>query len=129
MNIKIICFICVISASFLACRQNYVAICSDYTCLENNKNKPAVINGVLQEYSPDSRVNGKLIKFWKYEILLNDSVAIPIKDSNENYDKYLGKEVSIKGLIYYGIVAGEDDGKSSNATGFRIEIDKIEGKK
>lgn len=129
MNIKIICFICVISASLLACRQNYEVICSNYTCLENNKNKPSVINGVLQEYSRDSRVNGKLFKFWKYEILLSDSVAIPIKDSNENYDMYLGKEVSIKGLIYYGIVAGEDDGKSSNATGFRIEIDNIDVKK
>ncbi len=127
MNIKAIFFICVISVSFFACSQNYSVICNNYTCLENNKNKPAVINGVLQEYSPNSRVNNKLYKFWKYEILLSDSVSIPIKDSDENYAKYLGKKVSIKGQIYYGIVAGEDDGKSSNATGFRIEIDKIDG--
>ncbi len=123
---KIITTILTIFALTSSCGQKYLVECRNFDCIEKNKNQSASIHGVFQEYSPNTKVKDKSYKFWDYEILLEDSVTIPINASDRNYDIYLGKQVIIDGFIFYGIVMGDNDGKSSNATGFRIELDKIQ---
>lgn len=108
-----------------SCNQHYLVECRNFDCIEKNKNKNASIHGLLRNYTPTIKVKDKSAKFITYELLLADSVAIPIRESDISYHNYLGKQVIIDGFIFYGVVMGQDDGRSSFATGFRIEIDKI----
>ena len=105
---------------------SYSVNCNTWDCLENNKNKEAVIKGVFRKYTPNKTGKGANYMFWDWEILLSDSFSVPVKSTyNEiNYTYFEGKKVLIKGTIFYGVVIGSSEEQC--ARGFRIDPVKIE---
>lgn len=109
-------------------KKSYSVNCSTWDCLEENKNKGAIVKGVFQKYTPNKTGKGANHMFWDWELVLADSNSVPVESTyNEiNYKYFEGKKVAIKGTIFYGIVIGSAEGQ--NATGFRIDpigIDEI----
>jgi len=103
-------------------KKSYSVNCSTWDCLEKNKNKDAIINGVFRKYTPNKTGKGANYMFWDWEIMLTDSFTVPVSTYNEiNYKYFDGKKVLIKGAIFYGIIIGSADGHGQNATGFRID--------
>jgi hypothetical protein len=104
-----------------ATQKSDVVHCTTWDCLEKNKNKAAVIEGVFRKYTPNKTGKGAMQLFWDWEIVLKDSLAVPVKSTNTNinYDSFKGKKVLIEGTIFYGIIIGSVEGQ--NATGFRID--------
>ncbi len=103
-------------------KENSLSVnCSTWDCIEKNKNKVAIVEGVFQKYSPWKTGKGAGHPFWEWEIVLSDSLAIPVDNTymGIDYEKYVGKKVIIKGTIFYGIIIGCEEGQ--NATGFRID--------
>ncbi len=104
--------------------------CTTWDCLETNKNKEATITGVFRKYTPEKKGKGAGHMFWNWEILLLDGNAVPVSGNNKkiSYKNFEGKKVSIKGLIFYGIIIGGSNPNEQSATGYRIdpvEISKL----
>ena len=106
--------------------KKYSLHCNTFDCLEKSKNKEAVIKGTFRKYTPNKKGKGANTMFWDWEILLGDSIAVPVKSTYDeiNYKYFEGKKVLIKGVIFYGIIIGDKEGQ--NATGFRIDPVGIE---
>lgn len=106
--------------------KSYSVNCNTRGCIEKNKNNDAIIEGVFQKYTPNKTGKGANHMFWEWEIVLSDSFAVPVNSTYDeiNYKYYEGKNVLIKGNIFYGIIIGSAEGQ--NATGFRIDPVKIE---
>ncbi len=126
-------FVLIIIASFslYGCSQpekQYTIKCNTWDCLEKNKNKEVIVTGTFQKFTPWTSGKGADHPFWDWEIMLDDSTSVPVQSTYDeiNYKYFEGKKVTIKGLIFYGVVIGEDDGKSQCATGFRIDPVGIE---
>jgi hypothetical protein len=102
-------------------KRYYSLKCKDWNCIEQNKNKDATIIGVFQKFTPNISGKGANHMFWNWELLLKDGFSVPIKNTNHttDYQRFEGKNVQIKGKIFYGIVIGSAEGQ--NATGFRID--------
>lgn len=94
-------------------------ICNSYDCIEINKNKKATVVGVLCKSS---------ILDWEWKILFKDSSYIYINSTGSKliFNNYENQKVSIEGTIFYGVVRGENDGKSSFAIGYRFDPTFIE---
>lgn len=117
-NISIVVF------SFLFCGCNFSYSqnkiqCESYDCIELNKNKKANVIGVLSESS---------ISDWEWKIVLKDSSYIYINsiETKLKFKDFKNKKVLMKGTIYYGVVRGENDGKSSFAYGYRFDPEFVE---
>jgi hypothetical protein len=126
---KYLVIIIIASLSFCGCTQpekQYTINCSTSDCLEKNKNKEAIVTGIFQKFTPWTTGKGADHPFWDWEILLADSTAIPVKSTYDeiNYKYFEGKKVNIKGVIFFGIIIGCEEGQ--NATGFRIDPVGIE---
>lgn len=106
--------------------QSALETCQTFDCLETNKNKKAIILGDFQPYTPNTGGKGAGHMFWDWEIVLKDSVSIPVVSRNEYLDlaSFNGHSVQINGLIFYGIIIGSPEGQ--NATGYRIDADDIQ---
>lgn len=111
-------------------KKDYSLTCNTWECLEKNSNKDASIKGVFRKYTPEKKGKGAGHMFWEWEILLSDGNAVPVSGSNKmiKYKNFEGKKVTIKGLIFYGIIIGSDNPNEQSATGYRIdavEINKV----
>jgi hypothetical protein len=106
--------------------KKYALHCNTSDCLVKNKNKDAVVSGTFRKYTPNKKGKGANNMFWDWEILLSDSIAVPVKSTYTeiNYKFFEGKKVNIKGVIFFGIIIGDKEGQ--NATGFRIDPVQIE---
>ena len=106
-------------------------ICSDFSCLEVHRNQSGVVEGVFRIYTPNTSGKGANYMFWDWEVLLADSIAIPVVHKNEKLDLsvYKGKKVSIQGNIFHGIVIGGSKPEEQSATGYRIDAASIQLKK
>jgi len=120
----------ILAAQLLNAQQENIKIysvnCNTWDCLVKNKNKDAMVEGVFRKYTPNKTGKGANHMFWEWEIMLSDSTAVPVKSTyNEiNYKYFEGKNVLIKGNIFFGIIIGSAE--EQNATGFRIDPVKIE---
>jgi len=104
--------------------------CTSYSCLQDKKNTNVTIEGVLRKYTPNKVGKGAGVKFWKWELLLDDSVAIPVVDVNKKLflSFYENKEVTIYANLFYGIIIGgnsKPDDMVQQAKGFRIDAISI----
>jgi hypothetical protein len=104
-----------------------VTLCSEWECIEANKNKQVTVKGVLRKYTPNKTGKGAGHMFWDWEVLLNDSHAIPAqaKSSDIDLSELENKRISASGIVFYGIVIGSDEPHAQNATGYRLDIDFI----
>lgn len=109
-----------LSLLFTSCTfsQNKIR-CESYDCVEVNKNKKASIFRVLVKSS---------IEDWEWKILLKDSNYIYVNSASSKLKikDFENKKVLMKGTIFYGVVRGENDGKSSFAYGYRFDPDFVE---
>jgi len=100
--------------------------CRTYTDLESHQNQDAYIEGKIIEYVPphDSSKLGDE-KIWNWEILLSDNYTYPLisKDPDLNVDKFIGKNVVVKGKVFYGIIFGSEN--TANMRGYRIDAAEI----
>ncbi|WP_152538638.1 hypothetical protein [Aquimarina macrocephali] len=105
--------------------QNYTT-CTNFKCLEKNKNKRIIVKGILRTYTPNKTGKGAGHMFWDWEILLDDEIAIPVMSKDQRLDLsiYNKKNILIDGNVFYGIIIGSPDGQ--NATGYRIDINTIQ---
>lgn len=112
-------------------KKEYTINCKTWDCINENKNTDAIIEGVFRKYTPNKTGKGAGHMFWDWEIMLADSFAVPVNNSNVKikYQSFEGKKVLIKGNIFYGIIIGTDDENTQNARGFRIDPAEIEEKK
>ena len=110
---------------------DYPTICTNWNCLETNKNKSVAIKGVFRKYTPEKKGKGAGHMFWDWEILLADGNAVPVSSTNKKirYTSLEGKKVVIKGLIFYGIIIGSDNPNEQSATGYRIDPVEINKEK
>ncbi|EZH72569.1 hypothetical protein ATO12_20760 [Aquimarina atlantica] len=100
--------------------------CTNFECLEKNKNKRILIKGILRTYTPNTTGKGAGHMFWDWEILLDNKITIPVisKDQRLDLSAYNKKNVLIDGDVFYGIVIGDPEGQ--NATGYRIDAHSIQ---
>lgn len=112
-------------------KKDYSITCTTWDCLETNKNKDATIKGVFRKYTPEKKGKGAGHMFWDWEVLLSDGNAVPVSSTNPKIKlrSYEGKKVSIKGLVFYGIVIGSDNPDEQSATGYRIDVAEISKEK
>ena len=124
-------FACVQHAEAQTSNKNNGVSCSTWECLETHKNGNAVVTGVLRKYTPEKKGKGAGHMFWDWELLLSDGNAVPVSSKNKKirFSKFEGKEVELKGLIFYGIVIGSPDPKQQSATGYRLDPESITLKK
>jgi hypothetical protein len=106
----------------------YTVTCGTWDCLVANKNKDAIVEGLLQKYTPTKAGKGANYMFWDWEIVLKDGGAVPLKkvSNGADYGHFENKNVKIKGKIFYGIVIGSKNEKAQNASGFRIDPEEVE---
>ncbi|MEZ4935978.1 MAG: hypothetical protein R2799_00130 [Crocinitomicaceae bacterium] len=105
------------------------SICKTYSCIEKHKNQKGIVEGRLQVYTPNKTGKGAGHMFWDYEILLKDSVTIPViaKTSSQlDFKSLIGKEVRMSCTFYYGVVIGGGHPDAQAATGWRIDAESIE---
>jgi hypothetical protein len=107
---------------------NELPIVKTWVAVEESKNKKVLVYGKLQAFTPVKTGKGAGYMFWDYEILLNDSTAIPViaKAKFLNLEKFITKNVVIEGKIFYGIIIGSDNPNEQSATGYRIDAEKIQ---
>ncbi|MCB0477213.1 MAG: hypothetical protein KDC84_03565 [Crocinitomicaceae bacterium] len=103
-------------------------VCKTYSCLEKHKNQKGIVEGKLQVYTPNKSGKGAGHMFWDYEIVLNDSIAIPVIEKPRHhldFKSFLGKRVQMKCTFYYGVVIGGGHPEAQAATGWRIDAENI----
>lgn len=108
--------------------KTHYATCTTFKCIENHKNQSGQIVGQLRAYTPNKSGKGAGHMFWDYEILLSDSVAIPVIEKPRyhlDFKSFLGKTVKIKCTFYHGVVIGGDHPEAQAATGWRIDAESI----
>lgn len=106
----------------------HYATCTTFQCVENHKNQEGQIQGILRAYTPNESGKGAGHMFWDYEILLSDSIAIPVvskPDFQLDFKEFLGKKVMMKCTFYYGVVIGGTNPEAQAATGWRIDAESI----
>jgi hypothetical protein len=100
--------------------------CRSYKELESHQNQDAFIEGKLIEYVPPHD-NSKLgdEKIWDWEIVLPDKNTYPLvfKDPTLDISSFTGKNVIVKGKVFYGIIFGEEN--TANMRGYRIDAMEI----
>lgn len=102
--------------------------CKTYECLKNHENQKGYIEGTLRAYTPNKQGKGAGHMFWDFEILLKDSVAIPVIEKPRHhldFNAFLGKKVKMKCTFYYGVVIGGGHPQAQAATGWRIDAENI----
>lgn len=106
----------------------YKIHCTTWKCIEENMNKDAIVEGYFRKYTPEKCGKGAGYMFWDWEILLSDSIAIPVKSkyTEINYSAFENTFVQIKGLIFFGIIIGGNRPEEQAATGYRIDPSFIE---
>ena len=104
--------------------------CSNFACLEKNKNKDLFVEGLFRKYTPNETGKGANYMFWDWEVLLDDGNAVPVISKNDKLDLsyYEDKKVLIKGNAFYGIIIGGENPEEQSATGYRIDINSIQEK-
>ena len=104
--------------------------CTDWQCIEVNKNKEVIIKGLFRKYTPNETGKGAGHMFWEWEVMLNDGHAVPAqaKDKDLDLSGFVDKTVTVKGFLFHGIVIGSDEPHAQNATGYRIDIESIKGR-
>ena len=125
MKTILILLVCIFGIS--SSKEHY-ATCTTYKCIENHKNQHGQVVGTLRPYTPNEKGKGAGHMFWDYEILLKDSIAIPVVvKSGHKLDlkAFLGKQVLIKCLFYYGAIIGGDTPEAQAATGWQIRAKSI----
>jgi hypothetical protein len=107
--------------------------CNNYSCLEENKNSKGIIEGVLRKYTPNKVGKGANQMFWDWELLLADSIAIPVVDENKTIEmsSFENRNVSIYGNIFYGVIIGGSSNieeQEQSASGYRIDAISLQTK-
>jgi hypothetical protein len=89
-------------------------------------NQITYIEGTVISYEPPLD-NSKLgdEKIWTWEIKLPDGSTYPLTEKNEwiGMDKYIGKNVIVKGKVHYGIIFGYEN--TANLRGTRIDAEEV----
>jgi len=109
----------------------HYATCTTFKCIEGHENQEGRVQGLLRVYTPNEKGKGAGHMFWSYEILLSDSIAIPVisKSGHEiNLKSFLDKEVVIECVFYNGIIIGGEDENAQAARGWRIDATRIKVK-
>lgn len=100
--------------------------CRSYKDLESHQNQDAFIEGKIIEYVPPYD-NSKLgdEKIWDWEIVLPDKYTYPLisRDPTLDVNSFIGKQVIVKGKVFYGIIFGEEN--TANMRGTRIDAIEI----
>lgn len=89
--------------------------------VQAHKGDTVIVEGHLQPYTPNTSGKGAGHMFWDWEVVLKDTIAIPViaMDGTLDPKPWNGKQVMIHAVLYYGIVIGSPDGQ--NATGWRVD--------
>lgn len=107
----------------------HYATCTTFKCIESHKNQKGQVVGTLRAYTPNEKGKGAGHMFWDYEILLKDSVAIPVIAAPRyklDFKPFLGKQVKMACTFYYGVVIGGGHPEAQAATGWRIDAENIQ---
>ena len=96
--------------------------CTDWECLEKNKNKETTVIGLLRKYTPNEKGKGAGHMFWDWELFLNDSNAVPVQAKDIDLSKFADRNVTVKCLVFYGIIIGSDEPHAQNAAGYRLDV-------
>ncbi len=101
--------------------------CKTFKCLKQNENTNIKMEGFFRKFTPNKQGKGAGHMFWDWEILLEDSIAIPVKaiDVSLELSKFENKKVSVNAFMFYGIVIGSDNPNEQSARGYRIDINNI----
>lgn len=108
--------------------KEHYAACTTFKCIEGHKNQSGQVVGTLRAYTPNKSGKGAGYMFWDYEILLSDSVAIPVIEKpghHLEFKAFLGKTIKMKCTFYYGVVIGGGHPDAQAATGWRIDAENI----
>lgn len=109
-----------------ACAQENLDTCRSYLDLEAHQNQNAFVEGKIIEYVPP-RDSSKLgdEKIWDWELVLPDKYSYPLiaKDAPLDVNSFIGKNVIVKGKVFYGIIFGREN--TANMQGYRIDAEEI----